>query len=44
VVIPHLPDHIIEELELSVNAEGKVMNNQPDLDLLYFQPLHPQRY
>jgi hypothetical protein len=39
--LPHLPSHIIEELELLVSAEGKVMNNQPDLDLLYFQPFIP---
>ena len=42
--LPHLPSHIVEELELLVSAEGKVMNNQPDLDFLYFQPLHPPRY
>lgn len=36
--IPQLPSHVSAAL-LSVPAvEGKAINNQPDLDLLYFQP------
>jgi hypothetical protein len=27
---------------LLVTAEGKAINNQPDLDLLYFRPFIPQ--
>lgn len=40
--VPHLPAPIKEELELLVTAEGQDINNQPDLDLLYFQPFIPQ--
>ena len=40
--VPQLPPHIAIELEDLVTAEGKVINNQPDLDLLYFQPFIPK--
>jgi hypothetical protein len=39
--IPTLPGHIHEEIELQVTAEGKFINNQPHLDLVYFQPFIP---
>ena len=40
--MPHLPPQIADEVELQVTASGKVINNQPHLDLLYFQPFIPQ--
>ncbi len=40
--VPHLPAHITDKLELLVTAEGKPINNQPHLDLLYFQPFIPR--
>jgi alkylated DNA repair dioxygenase AlkB len=39
--VPTLPGHIHEEVELQVTAEGKCINNQPHLDLVYFQPFIP---
>jgi alkylated DNA repair dioxygenase AlkB len=39
--LPHLPDRIADELESLVTAEGKVIDNQPDLDMLYYQPFIP---
>lgn len=36
--IPHLPLHISDQLLEGPAANGKEINNQPDLDLLYFQP------
>ncbi|KAL8933450.1 MAG: hypothetical protein Q9216_006357, partial [Gyalolechia sp. 2 TL-2023] len=36
--IPHLPVPIAQKLSESPQTEGKVINDQPDLDLLYFQP------
>jgi hypothetical protein len=38
----HLPNDIKDGLELLVTAEGKAISDQPDLDLLYFQPFIPQ--
>ncbi|KAF2400369.1 DNA repair family protein [Trichodelitschia bisporula] len=40
--IPHLPPALISELGFAPTAEGKVINDQPDLDLLYFQPYIPK--
>lgn len=40
--IPYLPAHISEEMELLVTAQGREMRNQPQLDLLYFQPFIPK--
>lgn len=40
--IPHLPPDVSAELELLVTAEGKTVNDQPHLDLLYFQPFIPR--
>ena len=40
--LPHLPSHIADEIERSVTAERKVINNQPDLDLLYYQAFIPR--
>ncbi|KAL8936360.1 MAG: hypothetical protein Q9211_004227 [Gyalolechia sp. 1 TL-2023] len=40
--IPHLPTHIAEKLLESPLAEGDVVTDQPDLDLLYFQPFVPK--
>ncbi len=40
--VPQLPSHITSAL-LSVPAvEGKILNDQPDLDLLYFKPYIPK--
>ncbi|KAL8727128.1 MAG: hypothetical protein Q9166_006261 [cf. Caloplaca sp. 2 TL-2023] len=36
--IPHLPVHLVEKLSETPAVEGRVINDQPDLDLLYFQP------
>lgn len=41
--IRHLPDNIIDEVELLVTAQGRTINNQPHLDLLYFQPYVPKK-
>ncbi|KAL8705082.1 MAG: hypothetical protein Q9225_008049, partial [Loekoesia sp. 1 TL-2023] len=40
--VPHLPSHITEKLLESPSAEGKIINDQPDLDILYFQPFVPR--
>ena len=40
--VKFLPPHIAEEIELQVTAEGKSVQNQPHLDLLYFQPFVPK--
>jgi alkylated DNA repair dioxygenase AlkB len=39
--IPQLPPEITDLLNFAPEAEGKVINDQPDLDLLYFQPYIP---
>lgn len=36
--VPHLPIYISEKLSESPSVEGQVISDQPDLDLLYFQP------
>ncbi|KAL8948409.1 MAG: hypothetical protein Q9183_007689, partial [Haloplaca sp. 2 TL-2023] len=36
--VPELPSHIAEEISQAPSAEGEVINDRPDLDLLYFQP------
>ncbi|KAL8732803.1 MAG: hypothetical protein Q9181_003818 [Wetmoreana brouardii] len=40
--VPHLPPHIAEKLSETPSAEGQTINDQPDLDLLYFQPFIPK--
>ena len=40
--VPHLPLDIVEQLSRVPAAEGREINNQPDLDLLYFQPYIPK--
>jgi len=40
--IPHFPHHIANALFEVPVAEGKEINNQPDLDLVYFQPYIPK--
>lgn len=40
--VVHLPPHIASEVEVQVTAQGKVINDQPHLDLLYFQPFFPK--
>lgn len=40
--LPHLQPHIIEQLNQLPASPGKEINNQPDLDLLYFQPYIPR--
>ena len=39
--VPHFPLHIIEHLNEVPHSPGKEINDQPDLDLLYFQPYIP---
>lgn len=39
--VPHLPTYIIEHLSETPASQGKEINDQPDLDLLYFQPYIP---
>lgn len=36
--VPQLPPEVTAALSSVPAAEGKVINDQPDLDLLYFQP------
>ena len=40
--VPHLSPHIIEHLNEVPASQGKEINDQPDLDLLYFQPYIPR--
>ena len=40
--VPHLPHDIVEELNQIPTAEGREINDQPDLDLLYFQTYIPR--
>ena len=39
--VPHLPPHIQAALSDVPASEGQQINDQPDLDLLYFQPFIP---
>lgn len=39
--LPHLPSSIRETLNFVPASDGRGINNQPDLDLLYFQPYIP---
>ncbi|MCJ1469854.1 hypothetical protein MMC07_008497 [Pseudocyphellaria aurata] len=40
--ISDFPSHISDQLTKSPAVKGTVINNQPDLDLLYFQPYVPK--
>ncbi|GAM84183.1 hypothetical protein ANO11243_021760 [Dothideomycetidae sp. 11243] len=40
--VPHLPPDLLDVLDFAPDAEGKLINDQPDLDLLYFQPYVPK--
>lgn len=40
--LPHLPPGIREILNFVPASDGRAINDQPDLDLLYFQPYIPQ--
>lgn len=40
--IPHLPQHVADDVEMLVTAQGKEIKDQPHLDLLYFQPFIPK--
>jgi alkylated DNA repair dioxygenase AlkB len=40
--IQDLPDEIVSDFETLVTAQGKVINNQPHLDLLHFEPFVPR--
>ena len=40
--VPHLPNHLIEQLNEVPASEGREVNDQIDLDLLYFQPYIPK--
>lgn len=42
LAVPDLPFELREILNFVPAAEGRVINNQPDLDLLYFQPYIPK--
>lgn len=39
--ISHLPTEFVEQLGFAPDDEGKVMNDQLDLDLVYYQPYIP---
>lgn len=41
--VPHLPQQIIDELASVPASDGKEINDQPDLDLVYYQPYIPKR-
>lgn len=40
--VPHLPPDTVGELNQVPASEGRAINDQPDLDLLYFQPYIPK--
>lgn len=40
--LPHLPPEIADILNFAPAAEGRVINDQPDLDLVYYQPYVPK--
>jgi hypothetical protein len=40
--IPHLPPELMETLNFAPAAEGHPINNQPDLELIYYQPYIPK--
>lgn len=40
--LPQFPPHIIDALGFVPATEGKEINDQPDLDLVYFQPYIPK--
>lgn len=40
--VQHLPIEITEILNFAPATEGRVINNKPDLDLLYYQPYIPR--
>ncbi|KAF2681932.1 DNA repair family protein [Lentithecium fluviatile CBS 122367] len=39
--IPQLPPSFAEQLSFAPAEEGKIINDQPDLDLVYYQPYIP---
>ncbi|KAF2716361.1 hypothetical protein K431DRAFT_289470 [Polychaeton citri CBS 116435] len=40
--VPHLPQELQEILYFSPEAEGRTINDQPDLDLVYYEPYVPK--
>lgn len=40
--VPRLPPHLLSQLSDVPASQGKEINDQPDLDLLYFQPYIPR--
>ncbi|KAL9102839.1 MAG: hypothetical protein Q9163_002054 [Psora crenata] len=40
--VPHLPQLIVEKLAAVPASHGREIHDQPDLDLLYFQPFLPK--
>ena len=40
--VPHLPPEISELLNFAPSAEGRIINDKPDLDLVYYQPYVPK--
>ncbi|KAL8772270.1 MAG: hypothetical protein Q9209_002482 [Squamulea sp. 1 TL-2023] len=40
--VPYFPEHLVNTLSEAPSTEGKHINDQTDLDLLYFQPFIPK--
>ena len=40
--VPHLPPEIADVLNFAPAAEGRTIDDQPDLDLVYYQPYVPK--
>ena len=40
--VPHLPPSISDTLNFAPSDEGRIINNEPDLDLIYYQPYIPK--
>ncbi|PVI03749.1 2OG-Fe(II) oxygenase [Periconia macrospinosa] len=40
--VPHLPEAFAEQLQFTPAEEGKVMNEEKDLDMVYYQPYIPR--
>lgn len=36
--VPHLPIPFLEQIQFAPTEEGRLINDQPDLDLVYYQP------
>ena len=40
--VPHLPPEIIDILNFAPEAESQIIKNEPDLDIVYYQPYIPK--